>query len=152
MTRFRSHIYSALLVILTLGAFACSDTLWDELPSPVSEFLSRYYPEETVESEQWTDGDTLYTVKLKNDAWITFDKSLKWQTVNGRGVPLPEIFLFDELPPAVYEYLQSIESLAAVYRVNRTPSQLTLELLDNAVVYDYATGHITMPDVNGGAS
>lgn len=147
MTQLRSHIYPIILVILTLGAYACSDTLWDDLPSPVSEFISRYFPEESVVSEQWTDGDQYYTVKLKDDAWITFDKSLKWQSVNGRGVPLPEIFLFDELPPAVYEYLQEIESLAKVYRATRTQAQLTLELLDDTVVYDYHTGVITMPEM-----
>ncbi len=124
----------------------CSDdTLWNDLPETVSNFITRYFPGQGIESENWNNDETVYTVKLKDSDLITFDKSLSWISVNGRGSTIPQMFLFDELPPALYEYIQSMEAVNGVYRVERTNSTITLELLNSTVIYDIKNGAISEP-------
>lgn len=144
-----NYIPKIFLIGVFMAFFACSDSLWDGLPEPVSNFITQYFPGQAVESEGWNDDSTVYTVKLRGSDMITFDKVLSWRSVNGRGATVPQMFLFDELPPALYEYLQAMESLKDVYRVERTNSSITIELLDSAVIYNLKSGKITVPDSNG---
>ena len=59
-----------LLAILSVMMFiACSDTLWDELPSPISTFITTYYPNSGISDYQEKDGN--YYVKIKNGASMT---------------------------------------------------------------------------------
>ncbi len=143
MKAYTFKILSALMLILF---YSCSDTIWDDLPSQVSDFISRYYPGQTISSEEWR-GD-VYHVKMKSGETMAFDKNLSWLSINGYGATLPQMFLFDELPPALYEYLQSTESLASVYRVERDSHEYLVELLNSTVIYNIKNGSITVP-VNG---
>lgn len=141
-----NYISTTLIFGLIITIFSCSDSLWDDLPEPVSNFITKYFPGQAIESEGWNDDSTIYTVKLRGSDMITFDKILSWRSVNGRGGTVPQMFLFDELPPALYEYLQAMETLKDVYRVERTDSSITVELLASTVIYDLKNGKITVPD------
>lgn len=132
-----------LIVGLTALFTACRDSEWSDLPSGVSDFISEYYPEQTISSQEWKDG--VYYVRMKSGEVITFDKDLKWRSLNGYGATLPQMFLFDCLPPALYEYLQSIESVNEVYRVERTLRDYIVETKNATVVYDIATGNVSQP-------
>lgn len=136
--------YIAAFILLVLTMSGCSDSQWSNLPDKVSEFITHYYPNEDVSSEGWNDSTT-FSVKMSGGEIITFDKSLNWEEVNGLGGLVPQVFLFDELPPALYEYLQETESLSNVYSVDRNSHEYIVELLNSSVIYDIDSGAITVP-------
>ena len=144
-------VYRLLLFLIIIPAIAavangCSDnTLWNDLPEAASEFITRYFPGQGIESESWNNDGTVYTVKLKDSDLITFGKTMSWISVNGRGSTLPQMFLFDELPPALYEYIQSMEAVKGVYRVERNDRTITAELLNSTVIYNIKDGTISEP-------
>lgn len=136
--------YIIALVALLAGLTSCSDSQWNQLPDKVSEFITDYYPNESISSQTWENAST-YVVTMRGGEVITFDKSLSWVSVNGRGGHVPQLFLFDELPPALYEYLQATESLSIVFSVERNSTEYVVELLNSSVIYDIAIGAITVP-------
>lgn len=73
---------------------------------------------------------------------MIFDSSYSWTTIDGEGATLPQVLLFDELPPALYEYLESTENLTSVYRLDRNSRQYDVGLFDTALTYTIATGEI----------
>jgi hypothetical protein len=114
---------------------------YEELPQPIKTFIAMYYSEVGVEQYQFTD--STYTVTLQNSAMLTFDAELKWCAIDGRGSILPDIFLFDEMPSHLYQYLQSTANLDEVYAAERTATTITLRLLDSVIAYELATERIT---------
>lgn len=120
---------------------SCHNSVWDEMPAPIVEFVSRYFPEQDVAEYGSTDDG--YHVRLRNSAAITFNNSYRWMSINGYGGTLPQMLLFDELPPALYEHLQAIEELNNVYAVSRDTRNYFVRLLDSDLNYNIATDEIT---------
>lgn len=73
---------------------------------------------------------------------MIFDSSYAWSSIDGEGATLPQVLLFDELPPALYQYLEETESLNSVYRLDRDARQYEVGLFDSALTYTIATGEI----------
>lgn len=117
------------------------DESWDNLPTPISNFISQYFPGVGVSDYDVTD-DT-YHVKIKNGPGMTFDKTYKWISINGYGEHLPQVLMFDQLPPAMYEYIQGNGLLDGVMSMERNSRRYTLVALDTTVYYDIETGRIT---------
>ncbi|MDE6199171.1 MAG: hypothetical protein K2L55_02015 [Muribaculaceae bacterium] len=134
-------------VILFVALFAgicfqsCHNSVWDEMPAPIAEFVARYFPEQDVSEYGSTDDG--YHVRLQNSAAITFNNNYYWLSINGYGETLPQMLLFDELPPALYEHLQAIEELGNVYAVSRDTKYYFVRLLDSDLSYNIATDEIT---------
>lgn len=137
----KTFVYSIIIILTAvLGLSGCSDDhdYTGNVPSSIQEFVSEYFPEQSI-SEYSTDG-SVYRVKLHNSAAISFDGSYKWMSVNGYGNTLPEMFLFDQLPPALYSYIQEMQAVDGVYSVTRDNTSYTVSLIDSTVTYDIATG------------
>lgn len=129
-----------LLLTATFGLVSCGEDndYAGEVPTPIQEFVSEYFPGESITGYS-TNGST-YRVKLHNSAALSFDDSYKWISVLGYGNTLPEMFLFDQLPPALYSYIQEMDVVNGVYSVTRDSKDYTLTLLDSTVSYDISTG------------
>ena len=53
--------------------------------------------------------------------------------------------MFDQLPPQLYDYLQSIEQQSDVIAVKRDNYYYKLTMSDTVITYDISTGDITYP-------
>jgi len=142
----RKDIYSLFLpvavIFLLLSAVACDkDDLWDELPRPVAKFVSSYFAESGVNAYSVTSD--AYRVRLNGGMVLVFAENYDWVDVNGNGGVLPQIFLFDQLPPSLYDYLQTGSLLGDVKRVVRTSELYTVTLTDTYVYYDIGSGKVT---------
>ena len=135
---------SILVLALTMIAAGCSNTLLDRLPEKVAEFIEEYFPGEGGSVAEFND-DATFVVRLHNSALISFNKEYNWQSVNGFGSTLPQMFLFDQLPPALYQYLQEIEGVNGVYGVVRDTRQYRVELKNQSLLYNIEDGSITTP-------
>lgn len=131
----------ALIATILFFFIGCGSDEIESVPKPIATFLSEYFPLQPV-SQYGFDGNT-YHVKLRNSSALTFDNTYKWVSVNGYGNTLPEIFLFDELPPALYAYLQDISLTNEVYSVTRDGVTYNVMLLDHSVTYIIATGEVS---------
>ncbi|MDE7473060.1 MAG: hypothetical protein K2M68_05680 [Muribaculaceae bacterium] len=140
----KKHITRFLIFLsVILGTTACESNDWADVPSPVASFLHEYFPLQNVsECNHTEDG---YHVKLHNSVAITFDRDYSWTSVNGYGNTLPEMFLFDQLPPAMYAYLQDLSLTRQVYSVTRDKFDYKVALLDYSVTYSIDRGTVT-PD------
>lgn len=137
-------LFLAPLLITLLMVGACSNSVWDELPSAISSFISEYFPGAGVSSYN-EDGDS-YRVQVRNGTTLVFDKDYHWTEVDGNGVPLPDVFMYDQLPPALYNYLQGIEQQGSVYGVKRDKDYYKLTMHDTVITYEISTGKITYPN------
>lgn len=115
--------------------------LWEELPPDISSFISQYFPNSELNS--YTHTGTTYHVRIDDGPGLTFDADYKWTDINGYGMPLPQVLLFDQLPPKIYDYLQETEQLNAVFALSRDSARYTLTLLDQTLTYDIATATIS---------
>lgn len=138
--RFRFWI-AALFAVMTVTAGCNSNSTWDELPSEISQFISRYFPEQGV--SDFGESDGIYHVKIRGGAALSFNREYQWTTINGYGSTLPQMLLFDQLPPALYEYIQSLGALEQVYSLHRDPSSISVSLLSSTLTYDRRTARIT---------
>lgn len=126
---------------------ACSSSLWDDLPEPISTFISTYYPMSGI--SEYNEHDGIYYVKIKNGATLKFDSTYTWLEVNGNGVVLPEIFVQDALEPKLVQYLMELELTDEVYAATNNPREVTLDMLDYKIQYIKETGEISQTgDVN----
>lgn len=144
----RHHFINQLAILVTACAFImptltyCSDENDIEaLPGKIQRFVSKYYPEISVENYTFTNG--VYGVGLHNSAYLTFDSSMAWTSVDGRGSTLPQMFLFDEMPEAVYQFLESTDALGLVYSATRTSAGFSLHLQNQDIEYDSASGTVS---------
>ena len=55
-------------------------------------------------------------------------------------MPLPQVMLFDQLPPRLYAYLQDSQQLDSVFGMERDSKRYVLTLLDSTLTYDISTG------------
>ncbi len=130
------------LAILVLPMAACEeDGYLDELPKKIATFVTQHYP--GVEVKEYTVTVDTYHVRLAGGPGLTFDKDCNWLAVNGYGEALPQVMLFDNLPPALYEYLQTGSLTSEVLSMERTSRLYTLVLVDTTIYYDIDTGKIT---------
>lgn len=131
-----------LLLAVILGCVACDNNAWDELPEPIASFVSEYYPDSKVSAYgETTDGG--HYVQIHNGAYLVFDSKYRWTSINGEGEVLPQVFLFDELPPSLYEYLQETENLDRVYMASRDNYKYELQLESSSLTYDIDSGQLT---------
>lgn len=135
--------YITLCLSLLVIPAGCASDDREDVPGPVAQFLSKYFPLQAVTQCSY-DNDT-YHVKLRNSTALTFDDRYHWISVNGYGDTLPEMLLFDELPPALYNYLQELSLTSQVYAVTRDSFLYHVMLLDSSVTYDISSGIVT-PD------
>lgn len=140
-------VFIGSMALLFLSGCSSNDSdAYDRMPEKVRQFVARYYPGYGVQSYT-ASGDVVH-VRLDNGPGITFDRDLNLEGVNGYGSTLPQVLLFDMLPPALFEYLQSTEELNEVFAVTFTPRDVTVELLESRLTYDVSTASITRSAVN----
>ncbi len=140
MLKRRAILSTIFWAVLLLAA--CSDTVWDQLPSSVSDFVTEYYPGADIKAYT-TDADGNQTVTIKDGASVTFDSDNQWTEINGNGSPLPEVLVNDQLPATLYNYLQELIAENSVYKISRTSREYTVTLADSIIDYDVATGKIS---------
>lgn len=140
MTRFLSLMF--LSMMLALSVQSCSkNELYDDMPQAISSFISQYYPNSALASFSSTSSG--YTAVIKDGPGITFAKDCSWTAIDGYGSTIPQVFLFNELPPAVFAYLQETENVDSVFAIKRDSKEYTLKLLSSSLTYDIATGQLS---------
>ncbi len=136
------------LLIVLLGAIlvfgACSSDALEDTPTAVSRFITQYFPNQRVKSYTETS-DGGHKAVLDNSATIIFDDDNKWIEIDGEGSTLPEVLLYDQLPPELYSYLQATEQTGGVYAVTRDNFYYKLTMIDTVITYTISTGSITYP-------
>lgn len=137
----RIILQSLIAVILLLSSCQSSD-IFKELPGPVSNFISMYWPNPAIESYSHPSAD-VYRVIIKNGATLEFDSDYLWTDIDGNGMPLPEVLLFDVLPEKLYDYISASQKVNEVFTIKRTPRIYSLTLLDTDIDYDIATETVT---------
>lgn len=128
-------------ILMPMLSYCTEDTDFDDLPAPIQKFVAKYYPEIAVEDYNFSNG--VYTVSLRGSAMMHFDAQMVWTSVDGRGGVLPQMFLYDEMPEAVYEFTETTGSIGRVYSATRNSSMFALHLLDQDIVYDIASGQVS---------
>lgn len=136
-----SIITLILVAIVMVGCQSDSDSAYNSMPTKVQKFVTRYFPGYSV--DQCTVTPDAVHVKLKNGPGITFDSQRNLEAVNGYGETLPQVLLFDTLPPAMFQYLQEGDNLDQVFTLSFSPTQVVAELLSTTVIYDTRTTRIT---------
>lgn len=144
MRNIRLILFAPLLTALMMVGACSDDDAWDELPSAISNFISEYFPGVGVSSYDEV-GDS-YRVQVRNSATLVFDNDYHWTEIAGNGVPLPEVLMYDQLPPALYNYIQGLEQQAEVYGVKRDKDSYTLTMHDTVITFDAGTGKISYPE------
>lgn len=81
----KTILFPILLGVIFLGA--CSNNLWDEVPTPIASFIEQYFPGSGV--KEFSETDTSYRVKINNGATLVFDSEYGWTSINGNWVHLP---------------------------------------------------------------
>ena len=129
-----------ILTCLTLGACG-NDALWDEMPAPISKFVSTYYPMSGVSS--YSESNGIYSVTVTNGATITFDSDYQWLTINGNGQTLPEIFVENEFEPKLIQYLTALQLTDSVYAAQNDPREVIVSVTNYKIRYEKSTGDIS---------
>ena len=110
------------------------------MPAKIQSFVSEYFPETGV--SDYSFSDNTYHVTLDQSAYLEFNAIPAWTLIDGRGSPLPEMLVYDQLPQSLYSYLETIGVADGVYSLNRNKETITAGLLDSTVTYDIATEKI----------
>lgn len=143
-----STLFNFLMMAVTPLMVICSSCKdsepWDQLPIDISQFISQYFPNSGIDS--FSESPTTYHVRITNGPGLTFDKDCDWEVINGYGMPLPQVLLFDQLPPALYKYLEETEDLNEVFSIERNRKTYNVVLLDSTLYYDIQTQEITGSD------
>lgn len=143
------HLWlSALAMILYLGSCATTSTAeegWGDSTSDanISKFMSQYFPNRAYTSTGRSD--SIVVMRVSNGPSVSFDSAGHWVSMVGYGTTLPQIFLFDQLPPDLYEYVQGLNATGKVYSVIVDHGLYTVDMLDTSVTYDNSTGTISQP-------
>lgn len=128
-------------ICLWLMPAGCSHAeLWNELPPDATAFINEYYPSSELSSVT-KSGATIY-VRIDNGPGLTFSDEGDWISVDGYGLPLPQVMLFDQLPSRLYAYIEEIEDLNEVFRMSRDKELYTLLLLNSDITYNTETGEL----------
>lgn len=128
-------------IIGLLLLMACSSSLWDEVPQPITKFIAEYWPGATVSS--YNERSDNYYVTVKNGASIVFDANYQWTKINGNGVEIPSILIFNEMPK-VYQYLEAREQTTGLMAAENRPRVVILTFNDFILQYNKDTSDIKM--------
>lgn len=128
-------------ILMTVALTACQNNVFDDMPQKIQDFVSQYYPDSKI-SNYFYNGKT-YTVDVTGGPTLIFDSQQSWTSINGNGMPVPDMLLYDQIPTPLYEYLQQTSALGKVFAVQRDDKQYTLQLLSIKLTYDIATAKIT---------
>ena len=139
---FNLVLMSLLGLLIMTGA--CSNEAYDELPGSVSSFLAQYFPGLKVKDYTKLSDDS-QIIQLSGGPTLIFDAEDQWTEIDGNGSMLPQVLMFDQLPPQLYDYLQSIEQQSDVIAVKRDNYYYKLTMSDTVITYDISTGDITYP-------
>ncbi len=140
-----NKVVSLILAIVAVIAASCSHSdLYDGMPRQIQSFISQYYPNSQLST--FTSTETAYNVGIKDGPSIVFDTSCNWTYINGNGSQLPQVLMFNDLPPKLYSYLEETENTKDVYEASRDAKEYTLILLDYTLHYNIADGEITGDD------
>jgi hypothetical protein len=135
------HLRLPLFAVICCIASTCAnDDVPGQVPEKISQFIAQYYPSYTYEN--YTKSKDTYTVNLKSGPCLVFNSKMDWIEVNGLGETLTQYFLFDQMPPAVYEYLQETENLSNVYAVTRDVFEYNVSLFDSVLTYQISSSII----------
>lgn len=139
------HVSCLFILLVAFAVCGCSSEAWDEMPDRAQKFVSQYFP--GVEASSTAVGaDGQYTVAMRNSVTIVFTELGVWLSVDGNGTTLPDNLLFNELPMALYSYLQEMEVTAdGVYTLRRDDTSYQVGLFNSSVVYDIGSGRIYYP-------
>ena len=141
------HWLASIALIFSVGSCATSSSeeSWGDAKTGayISKFMSDYFPARAYTTAELSPESCI--IRVKNGPSVTFNPAGKWTSVVGYGATLPQIFLFDQLPPDLYEYIQGLDAVDKVYSVVVDSGQYSVIMLDTSVVYDGATGAITQP-------
>lgn len=138
------YIINSFLILISVLTWGCSNDAWDDLPGDISDFITEYFPGSNVKS--YTNAaDGGHKVTIANGATLIFNKNNRWIEIDGEGVKLPEVLIYDQLPPALYDYLQSTEQQKSVFAMCRDKHFYKLTMLDTVITYNIDTGGITYP-------
>ena len=130
------------VAMLSTITFSCDHSeLWSDVPGQITKFINRYYPNAELQSVSHT-GNT-YHIRIDDGPGLTFDADYNWTDINGYGMPVPQVLLFDQLPPKLYDYLQGTQQLNAVFSISRDNNIYTLALLDSTLTFNTDTGELT---------
>lgn len=88
----RNILTSVILAVVFFLVGACNSDTWDELPTPIANFISQYFPFGELQSYSEDDGGVI--VKIKKGATLTFGTDYEWIDVNGNGSLLPQQFIY----------------------------------------------------------
>ena len=135
-------LYVVPLVMMS-GAAGCSGSpsVWNDLPDDIAHFVALYFPGQGV--SRYVDEEPGYLVTVAHGPTLIFNESYRWTSIDGNGETLPRMFLFDELPPPLYSFLQETENLDDIYKATRDPSSYTVYLSGSAIDYNIATARVT---------
>lgn len=132
-------------LVISFAAPACHNAeLWDEMPEEIVQFVNRYFPNSQL-GAYGHSGD-VYHVRLDNGPGLTFDNAYAWTAIDGYGMPLPQVLVFDQLPPKMYDYIEETEQLNGVFAISRTQHSYSATLINNTLTYDTRTGELTGSD------
>lgn len=135
-----ASVVACIIVLLALAS--CSDNhTYDQMPERVDNFIARYFPGYSIDT--YDDSDNEIRVKLKNGPEITFNDDYYLKEIIGYGDPLPQMLLYDTLPPALYKYIEGNRNLGQVYNLEFTPRTVSVVLQDYSLIYNNQTGKIT---------
>lgn len=123
-------------VAMTIFAGCQSDNEPEFLPEEITQFMQFYFAGESFTS---TATDSGYTITVHDGATIKFNTDNQWTDINGNGVPLNDMLIYNILPNPLYGYTQEMEATDGVYRVTRLMSVYTVYFLDSSVSYDAST-------------
>lgn len=136
------RILSILLATIALVIVSCqSSDDYSSLPDPIARFVSQYWPNPDIENYSQPTANT-YVVTIRNSATLTFNSDYAWTEIDGNGMPLPEVLLYDQLPEPLYEYLEGDEVIGQVFSVSRDTKKYSVSLLSTTLHYDISTGKI----------
>lgn len=131
-----------ILLPLTLLAASCSDPEFDNTPDQITKFTAQYWPGSSIETCVQDSRNNWY-IAIKDGPSIMFSPTYSWVDIEGNGMPLPRIFLFDQLPAPLFEYLESNSMLTQVFDVKRTTEKYFVTLLNSSLTYSISTQQIT---------
>lgn len=138
----RHIIYTLLSVLLLFAGWGCRNSdLWDDVPSPIAEFINHYFPYSELSSI--SDNGSSYHIRIDDGPGLTFSSDYSWESIDGYGMPLPQVLLFDQLPPKLYNYIQETEQLNGVFSLERNKDYYLVTLMDTTLKYVIESGELS---------
>ncbi len=132
--RQKLQIIPAIILFFVTLLTACGEDVWGEIPSTITNFVTKYFPNTGISSYSEKGGN--YFVQVQNSASLQFDTNYDWTVINGNGSPLPEVLIYDQLPQDAYNYLEETEQTSQVYELNRNEKTYTIKLYNSLLEYD----------------